>query len=123
MAKICVECGAELSFRNEFVYEGQPICRTCLGKHRPDLTSDPAGHGGFRAPTLLRAIAVLNLVGGAGLGLYFLAESSKLGPASGVMGIAFLLEGFFGFVFLLVVAGIARDVRTILSRLPNRVIH
>ena len=34
MAKICSECGKQLSFRDSFVFEGNPVCKDCLRKLR-----------------------------------------------------------------------------------------
>jgi len=45
MAQNCSRCGAQLSFRNSFVWEKKPVCRTCLRAleqgQKSDIVSKP----------------------------------------------------------------------------------
>ena len=113
MAKVCAECGKELSFRDSYVLDGRALCGACLEEldARERSTTDkktrravPTGSGvadGFRF------FAGLSILGGVVMAMLN-AEIGYLALVFAVGGVfyALLLFGFAAVIDLLrIIAG------------------
>jgi hypothetical protein len=120
MSKVCPECRAEyrddIRLCTECDIELQPITE-------PQQSKEDTG-GTITAIGFLRIYAWSNLIAGAITGGMFILNSDQRIQTGGVsqtitnpfmigLGMAFILLGIFGCAFLLVVAGIAEDVKAI----------
>ena len=107
MAKTCSRCGKQLSFRDSFVLDGNPICKTCLQKEENPQAESVAETKSPQAESLDLATKMKKELRSWGFGLVVLGIvhfifSKYLNPAWGVviiivglMNLAIIKPGMF----------------------------